>query len=186
MSSQGTSELKDQLTGLLETLNLLTAQTQAYERALPADNYQARAAVAIMGELARQALAEAQDLEAALMVSILPSHPFSPRELEVLTLVAEGLSNKEIAARLYMSETTVKSFLQQLFNKTGVRSRTQLVRVALWRRSLRTAEATHSGISSAPDAAAHLARDYGRNAGRDRIINVGRGGRSHGWRQAQP
>jgi len=41
------------------------------------------------------------------------------------------LSNKEIAARLSLSEASVKSALQQLFAKTGVRTRSQLVRVAL-------------------------------------------------------
>lgn len=53
------------------------------------------------------------------------------RERQVLLTVFEGLSNKEIAARLSMSEASVKSALQQLFAKTGVRTRSQLVRVAL-------------------------------------------------------
>jgi len=55
----------------------------------------------------------------------------SERQREVLHGVFEGLSNKEIAARLDISEPYVKAILQQLFNKTGVRSRSQLVRVAL-------------------------------------------------------
>jgi DNA-binding NarL/FixJ family response regulator len=53
------------------------------------------------------------------------------RERQVLLTVFEGLSNKEIAARLNLSEASVKSALQQLFAKTGVRTRSQLVRVAL-------------------------------------------------------
>ncbi len=53
------------------------------------------------------------------------------RERQVLKGVFEGLSNKEIGARLNISEATVKSALQQLFMKTGVRTRSQLVRVAL-------------------------------------------------------
>lgn len=53
------------------------------------------------------------------------------RERQVLLTVFEGLSNKEIATRLNMSEASVKSALQQLFAKTGVRTRSQLVRVAL-------------------------------------------------------
>jgi DNA-binding NarL/FixJ family response regulator len=138
MPSQTSPELKAQLAGLLETLNLLTAQAQAYERALPADNYQARAAVAIMGELARQALAEAQDLEAVLTVSILPSHPFSPRELEVLTLAAEGLSNKEIAYRLGLSERTIQFHMTSIFNKTGTNSRTEVTALALRQGWIRT------------------------------------------------
>lgn len=53
------------------------------------------------------------------------------REKEVLRAILEGLSNKEIGARLNTSEGAVKSTLQQLFHKTGVRTRAQLVRVAL-------------------------------------------------------
>ena len=53
------------------------------------------------------------------------------RETTVLKGVFEGLSNKEIAGRLGVSEASVKSALQQLFAKTGVRTRSQLVRVAL-------------------------------------------------------
>jgi PAS domain S-box-containing protein len=53
------------------------------------------------------------------------------RELEVLKLLVQGLANKEIAARMEVSESTVKNTLQQLFGKTGVRTRAQLVRVAL-------------------------------------------------------
>ena len=45
--------------------------------------------------------------------------------------VFEGLSNKEIGARLNISESSVKAALQQLFQKTGVRTRSQLVRIAL-------------------------------------------------------
>ncbi len=53
------------------------------------------------------------------------------RELEVLRLLVQGLANKEIAARMDTSESTVKNTLQQLFAKTNVRTRAQLVRVAL-------------------------------------------------------
>lgn len=53
------------------------------------------------------------------------------RELEVLRLLVQGLANKEIAAQVEISESAVKNTLQQLFTKTGVRTRSQLVRVAL-------------------------------------------------------
>ncbi|MGA2119814.1 MAG: LuxR C-terminal-related transcriptional regulator [Bryobacteraceae bacterium] len=53
------------------------------------------------------------------------------RETEVLRLLVQGLANKEIAARMAISESTVKNTLQQLFAKTAVRTRAQLVRVAL-------------------------------------------------------
>jgi len=53
------------------------------------------------------------------------------RERQVLQYVFEGLANKEIAGRLQVSESSVKATLQQLFAKTGVRTRSQLVRTAL-------------------------------------------------------
>ncbi len=53
------------------------------------------------------------------------------REKHVLKGVFTGLSNKEIGTQLNISEASVKSALQQLFTKTGVRTRSQLVRVAL-------------------------------------------------------
>lgn len=55
----------------------------------------------------------------------------NPRENLVLRGVLEGLSNKEIGARLDLTESSVKAVLQKLFEKTGVRSRSQLVRYAI-------------------------------------------------------
>ena len=55
----------------------------------------------------------------------------SGRDTEVLRLLVQGLANKEVAARLHISESSVKNTIQQLFAKTGVRSRSQLSRVAL-------------------------------------------------------
>lgn len=48
------------------------------------------------------------------------------REREIIALVAEGLANKEIAARLFLAEGTVKDYLQRIFHKLGVGNRTQL------------------------------------------------------------
>jgi len=56
---------------------------------------------------------------------------FNERQRRVLRFVLEGLSNKEIAWRLQISESYVKAILQSLFQKTGVRTRGQLVRVAV-------------------------------------------------------
>ncbi len=66
-----------------------------------------------------------------------PARPFTERESQVLQGVFEGLSNKEIGARLNVSESSVKAALQQLFQKTGVRTRSQLVRIALEEHSAR-------------------------------------------------
>lgn len=55
------------------------------------------------------------------------------RETQILGLLVEGLANKEIAARLGVSESAIKAALQTLFNKTGVRTRSQLVRLTLER-----------------------------------------------------
>ncbi len=55
----------------------------------------------------------------------------SDREREVMRGLLEGLANKEIGARMQLSESAVKAVLQQLFQKAGVRTRSQLVRVAL-------------------------------------------------------
>jgi DNA-binding NarL/FixJ family response regulator len=57
------------------------------------------------------------------------------REQAVLKGVFEGLTNKEIGSRLTISESSVKAVLQQLFEKTGVRTRSQLVRIALEKHS---------------------------------------------------
>jgi PAS domain S-box-containing protein len=53
------------------------------------------------------------------------------REREVLRCLVQGMANKEIALRMEISESAVKNTLQQLFAKTNVRTRSQLVRVAL-------------------------------------------------------
>jgi two-component system nitrate/nitrite response regulator NarL len=65
------------------------------------------------------------------MPSKAPEPGFTQREREVLSYVFEGLANKEIAGRIGISESSVKATLQQLFGKTGVRTRSQLVRIAL-------------------------------------------------------
>ena len=51
------------------------------------------------------------------------------RELEILELIAQGLSNREIAEKLYVSENTVKTHSSRVFDKLGARRRTQAVQL---------------------------------------------------------
>jgi DNA-binding CsgD family transcriptional regulator len=59
----------------------------------------------------------------------LESLGITPRELEFLELIAQGLSNKEIAARACVSENTVKTHVSRVFDKLGARRRTQAVQL---------------------------------------------------------
>lgn len=59
-----------------------------------------------------------------------PRFNFTPRERELVQLVALGLRNREIAERLHITEGTVKAYLHAIFDKAGVKSRTELARHA--------------------------------------------------------
>ncbi len=54
----------------------------------------------------------------------------TPRELQILELIAAGLSNKEIGERVHVSENTVKTHSSRVFDKLGARRRTEAVRLA--------------------------------------------------------
>ena len=73
----------------------------------------------LIGEFARMRPRRAP--ESSLMEDL------TPREIEVLILVAEGLSNTEIADRLVVSDQTVKSHVSRVLTKLGLRDRTQAV-----------------------------------------------------------
>src|SRR5690606_19954833 len=60
-----------------------------------------------------------------------PPPPSPPRELEVLTLLTRGLSNKEIGAALAITETTVKTHVSSILSKLGLQDRTQAAVYAL-------------------------------------------------------
>jgi two-component system, NarL family, nitrate/nitrite response regulator NarL len=77
-------------------------------------------------DLLRRALESEEQLGAQQTTARL-----TERERRVLSSIFEGLANKQIADRLGISESAVKACLQQLFAKTGVRTRSQLVRIAL-------------------------------------------------------
>jgi LuxR family maltose regulon positive regulatory protein len=95
---------------------------QAAERGIyPA--YASRLLSALMDEHQSHPTPERQPSESLV-------EPLSERELEVLRLVAEGLSNGEIAGKLYISLSTVKGHTSNIFGKLGVKNRTQAVVLA--------------------------------------------------------
>ena len=126
------SDEHPQINAIVEILESLAAEARIYERVLRADDHTARMAIAALTDLAQTALAEARDL-ADLLQNEKPTNPnlLSPREQEVLGLVALGLTNKEIAYRLAVSDRTVQFHLNSVFNKTGANSRTEAVTAAL-------------------------------------------------------
>ena len=80
----------------------------------------------------------AAPLAAKLMRQVRGTEQLTPRELEVLTLVARGLSNGEIARELFIGEATVKTHLLHVFDKLGVSDRTAAVTTAMQRGVLST------------------------------------------------
>jgi two-component system, NarL family, response regulator DevR len=80
-----------------------------------------KAAVAVLAQLRR-----------APQVSDEPSpEPLSPQQLVILRLIAQGLSSREIATQLYLSENTVKGYVQEMLHRLSVKNRTEAVMVAV-------------------------------------------------------
>jgi two-component system, NarL family, response regulator DevR len=80
-----------------------------------------KAAVAVLAQLRR-----------APLVNQEPSpEPLSPQQIVILRLVAQGLSSREIATQLYLSENTVKGYVQEILHRLGVKNRTEAVMVAV-------------------------------------------------------
>ncbi len=63
------------------------------------------------------------------------TRPLTSRQSEVLRGILDGLANKEIAWKLNVSESSIKAVIQELFRKAGVRTRSQLVRIAIEKHS---------------------------------------------------
>jgi DNA-binding CsgD family transcriptional regulator len=78
-------------------------------------------------------LQQVMELEAELAATPRPSYPagLTAREVEVLRLVAEDLSDAEVAERLYLSPRTVSQHLRSVYNKLGVNSRGAAIRFAV-------------------------------------------------------
>ena len=88
--------------------------------------------VEAVAERIRDAAGRAQPPQTVAPASGAAGSPaFSPREVEVLRLVVEGRLNKEVAAKLGCTESTIKAIVRQLFRKTGAQTRSQLVHIAL-------------------------------------------------------
>ncbi len=80
-----------------------------------------KAAVAVLARLRRAPQANQE-----------PSpEPLSPQQIVILRLVAQGLSSREIATQLYLSENTVKGYVQEILHRLGVKNRTEAVMVAV-------------------------------------------------------
>ncbi|UYN82779.1 MAG: response regulator transcription factor [Microcella sp.] len=99
-------------------------------KAAPADELIAGVRSVAAGEVALSPTIAAQ-----LVARVREPAPvaLTPRETEVLRLVAEGLSNREIGERLFVGEATVKTHLLRTFEKLGVSDRTRAVTLAMER-----------------------------------------------------
>ena len=81
--------------------------------------------VLLGSSVAQRVLAQFAGLRPAKSAAL--PEPLSDRELEILQLIAEGLSNPEIAARLFLAEGTVKNYVSTILQKTDTRDRAQAV-----------------------------------------------------------
>jgi DNA-binding NarL/FixJ family response regulator len=97
-----------------------------------ADEIEAAITAVARGEAALDPAVQAHVLAGLAEGADAPALPdgLTPREAEVLTLIAEGLSNPQIAERLVVSQATVKSHVNRVFAKAGVRDRAQAVAYA--------------------------------------------------------
>jgi predicted ATPase/DNA-binding NarL/FixJ family response regulator len=112
-------------------MQALRAEAEAAcQQALGTDRYPAlfrEGARAPLDRIVALALADADELTLAALGGEPAAGPLTSRENEIAALVADGLSNREIAARLVISKRTVDAHIEHIFSKLGVSSRIQLV-----------------------------------------------------------
>jgi len=80
-----------------------------------------KTAAAVLAQLRRVPPAQSEPLK----------EPLSSQQIAILRLVAQGLSSREIATQLYLSENTVKGYVQEILHRLGVKNRTEAVMVAV-------------------------------------------------------
>jgi DNA-binding NarL/FixJ family response regulator len=121
--------LREELGEALPVLFLSGARTEPYDRVagllVGADDYMVKPFAA--DELLARVRRLVRHADVAVGTSTVP---LTPREREVLRLLAEGLAADAIAKRLFISKTTVGTHIEHIFTKLGVRSRAQAVAIA--------------------------------------------------------
>jgi ATP/maltotriose-dependent transcriptional regulator MalT len=129
---------------LIALLKLIEYRFLIVQHSVPIYGGLVAALFAFVGIRLGQRLAQARTIEKVVVreVRVAAGGPFirdeaalarlgiTPREHEILTLLADGLSNREIAGRLFVSENTVKTHTRRLFARLNARRRTQAVQIA--------------------------------------------------------
>ncbi len=90
-----------------------------------------------------------------MLREVLLKEGLSNRESEVAELVTQGLSNKEVANRLFVTEKTVKFHLTNIYKKMNVKSRAQLIVWCLPNMTFAERQEQSQGVQNAPQAPAH-------------------------------
>jgi len=111
-------------------INILS-QLEAAELALGEDISSAQKYIDQARSLARQSLNKGQESDTELSYGGGLSNTLSMQELKVLSFMAKGPTNKQIAAKLFISQSTVKTHINSIFHKLGVDNRTEAVTQAL-------------------------------------------------------
>ena len=101
----------------------------AEEREILAAIEAVRAGLAVVPAPVAGALATSRSRSSPRLTNAVASTPLSPREREILALLAEGMGNKIVAARLRISEHTVKTHVASIFQKLGADTRAEAVAI---------------------------------------------------------